>query len=247
MIDRRTLLAFAASLAGAAGLNLPVDAQAEVVEAGDSWFTHSLFATTRIPGATWVDIYPDFKISFDGEAMERIKREQGIDVAAEIIAAAFAENVAETDQRFLKELRLNDASEVFDMNRLPAAPAREMHAHLIDMILDHSRDANTAIVSPTALTIMQSGDGDNRLVRAERDTKYGPWLCGYLNGRVRVLCDPYAAENIPVLIGTIPLEPNQRKAAIVRTESFKAQWGTQPGHLDDWKTIDVETSSLTFI
>lgn len=162
-------------------------------------------AKTRRLSARWT-----FEASQDAQA------QQGIDIEAEIMAALAQEITAEIDQEILQSLR-----------RLPGAPTAiydqanvsgqavfvgDQHAALAvlinrqaNLIAQRTRRgaANWAVVSPTALTILQSATTSafarttEGTFEAPTNTKY----VGMLNNSLRVYVDQYASDTTPVLIG----------------------------------------------
>ena len=150
------------------------------------------------------------------EAAQDAQAQQGIDIEAEIMAALAQEITAEIDQEILVSLR-----------RLPGAPTAiydqanvsgtatfvgDEHAALsvlinrqANLVAQRTRRgaANWAVVSPTALTVLQSATTSafarttEGVFEAPTNTKY----VGLLNNSMRVYVDQYASDTTPVLIG----------------------------------------------
>lgn len=162
-------------------------------------------AKTRRLSATWT-----IESAQDAEA------QQGIDIQAEIMAALAQEITTEIDQEILWRLR-----------RLPGAPAvtydqsqvsgvatyvGDQHAALAilinneaNMIASRTRrgPANWAVVSTTALTILQSATTSSfaRTTEGQFEAPTNTKYVGTLNNAMRVYVDTYAATTAPVLIG----------------------------------------------
>ena len=161
-------------------------------------------AKTRKLQARWT-----FEAAQDAQAMH------GIDVEAEIMAALAQEITAEIDQEILFSLRTLAATE-FTYNQATvsgtATYVGDEHAALAvlinrtaNLIAQRTRRGagNYAVVSPAALTVLQSATTSafarttEGVFEAPTNTKF----VGTLNGTMRVFCDSYAADTTPVLVG----------------------------------------------
>jgi hypothetical protein len=182
------------TLEGTAGKRLSIQIIKEVVE-----------AKTRKLSARWT-----FEGAQDAQA------QQGIDIEAEIMAALAQEITAEIDQEILMSLRAlpGTPTAVFDQSEVTGTPqfVGDVHAALAILI---NRQANLiaartrrgagnwVVVSPTALTILQSATTSafarttEGTFEAPTNTKY----VGMLNNSMRVYVDQYAQDSTPVLVG----------------------------------------------
>lgn len=150
------------------------------------------------------------------EGAQDMQAQQGIDVEEEIMAALAQEITSEIDQEVLYHLRALAATNVqtFDQNAVTGTPTfiGDVHAALAiqvnraaNLIASRTRRGagNWAVVSPTALTILQSAttSGFARttegVFEAPTNTKY----VGTLNGVIKVYVDAYADDTVPVLVG----------------------------------------------
>ena len=149
------------------------------------------------------------------EAAQDAQAQQGLDIEAEIMAALAQEITAEIDQEILTSLRnLPSTFETYDQGNVSgnAIFVGDEHAALAILI---NRQANLiaartrrgagnwVVVSPTALTILQSATTSafarttEGVFEAPTNTKF----VGVLNNTMRVYVDQYAADNTPVLVG----------------------------------------------
>lgn len=150
------------------------------------------------------------------EAAQDAQAQQGIDIEAEIMAALAQEITAEIDQEILTSLRTLPGSPtaIFDQANVSgtASFVGDEHAALAvlinrqaNLIAARTRRgaANWAVVSPTALTILQSATTSafarttEGVFEAPTNTKF----VGTLNNSLRVYVDQYASDNTPILIG----------------------------------------------
>jgi hypothetical protein len=161
-------------------------------------------ARTRKLQARWT-----FEAAQDAQAMH------GIDVEAEIMAALAQEITAEIDQEILLSLRTLAATE-FTYNQATVSGTAtfvgDEHAALAvlinrtaNLIAQRTRRGagNYAVVSPAALTVLQSAT-TSAFARTTEGTFEAPTntkFVGTLNGTMRVFCDSYAADTTPVLVG----------------------------------------------
>ena len=149
------------------------------------------------------------------EAAQDAQAQQGIDVEAEIMAALAQEITAKIDQEIIGSLRTlaGSASESFDQSAVSgtATFVGDEHAALAvlinrvaNQIATRTRRGagNYAVVSPTALTILQSATtsafarSTEGAFEAPTNTKF----VGTLNGTMRIYVNQYAA-NDDVLVG----------------------------------------------
>lgn len=150
------------------------------------------------------------------EAQQDAQAQQGIDIEAEIMAALAQEITAEIDQEILNSLRMlpGAATAVYDQGAVSgtATFVGDEHAALsvlinrqANLIAQRTRRgaANWIVVSPTALTILQSATTSafarttEGVFEAPTNTKY----VGTLNNSLRVYVDQYAQDDTPVLVG----------------------------------------------
>jgi len=183
-----------ASLEGTAGKRLSIQILKQPVE-----------AKSRKLSARWT-----FEAAQDAQA------QQGIDIEAEIMAALAQEITAEIDQEVLASLRAlaGSAQQAYDQNAVSgtATFVGDEHAALAVMV---NRVANTiaqrtrrgagnwAVVSPHALTVLQSAT-TSAFARTTEGTFEAPTntkFVGTLNGAMKVYVDSYAADSTDVLVG----------------------------------------------
>ena len=161
-------------------------------------------AKTRKLQARWT-----FEAAQDAQSMH------GIDVEAEIMAALAQEITAEIDQEILLSLRSLAATE-FTYNQATVSGTAtfvgDEHAALAvlinrtaNLIAQRTRRGagNYAVVSPAALTVLQSAT-TSAFARTTEGTFEAPTntkFVGTLNGTMRVFCDSYAGDATPVLVG----------------------------------------------
>jgi len=161
-------------------------------------------AKTRKLSARWT-----FEAAQDANAMH------GLDVEAEVMAALAQEITAEIDQEILASLRaLAATEETYDQSSITGTPTYvgDEHATLAilvnrvaNKIASRTRRGagNWAVVSPQALTILQSAT-TSAFARTTEGTFEAPTntkFVGTLNGAMRVYVDSYASDNTPVLVG----------------------------------------------
>jgi hypothetical protein len=150
------------------------------------------------------------------EASQDAQAQQGIDIEAEVMAALAQEITAEIDQEILTSLRRlpGTPTAIYDQSNVSgtATFVGDEHAALsvlinrqANLIATRTRRgaANWIVVSPTALTILQSATTSafarttEGVFEAPTNTKY----VGTLNNSLRVYVDTYAPDNTPVLVG----------------------------------------------
>jgi hypothetical protein len=182
-----------AALEGQAGRRMSIQILKQTVE-----------AKTRKLSARWT-----FEAAQDAQAMH------GIDVEAEIMAALAQEITAEIDQEVLQSLRTL-AGQTGSYNQTTVSGTAtfvgDEHAALAvlinraaNVVAQRTRRgaANWAVVSPFALTILQSAT-TSAFARTTEGTFEAPTntkFVGTLNNAMKVYVDTYASDDQPVLIG----------------------------------------------
>ena len=181
------------SLEGQPGRKINVQILKQVVE-----------AKTRKLSARWT-----FEAAQDAQSMH------GLDIEAEIMAALAQEITVEIDQEVLGSLRALSATDfAYDQAAVSgtATFVGDEHAALAvlinraaNLIAQRTRRGagNWAVVSPTALTILQSAT-TSAFARTTEGTFEAPTntkFVGTLNGAMRVFVDSYAPDTTPVLVG----------------------------------------------
>ena len=150
------------------------------------------------------------------EAAQDAQAQQGIDIEAEIMAALAQEITAEIDQEVINSLRdlAGTGSETYDQSAVSgtATFVGDEHAALAvlinrqaNLIAQRTRRGagNYAVVSPFALTILQSAT-TSAFARTTEGTFEAPTntkMVGTLNNAMKVYVDSYAGNDAPVLIG----------------------------------------------
>ena len=183
-----------ATLEGTAGKRLSIQILKQTVE-----------AKTRKLSARWT-----FEAAQDAQA------QQGIDIEAEVMAALAQEITAEIDQEILASLRTlaGTAGQAYDQTGVSgtATFVGDEHAALAVMINKVANDiaartrrgaGNYAVVSPFALTVLQSAT-TSAFARTTEGTFEAPTntkMVGTLNGAMKVYVNTYAGDNAPVLVG----------------------------------------------
>ena len=191
-----TKAAATAALEGTAGKRLSIQILKQAVE-----------AKSRKLSARWT-----FEAAQDAQA------QQGIDVEAEIMAALAQEITAEIDQEVIGSLQTlatsNGNNETYDQTAVSgtATFVGDEHAALAilinrvaNVIAQRTRRGagNYAVVSPQALTILQSAT-TSAFARSTEGTFEAPAntkFVGTLNAAMRVYVNAYAADNSNVLVG----------------------------------------------
>ena len=183
-----------ASLEGSAGNRLSIQILKQTVE-----------AKTRKLSARWT-----FEAAQDAQA------QQGIDIEAEIMAALAQEITAEIDQEILASLRslAGTAALTYDQSAVSgtATFVGDEHAALAvqinrvaNLIAQRTRRGagNYAVVSPFALTILQSATTSAfaRTTEGSFEAPTNTKFVGTLNNAMRVYVDSYAADSADVLVG----------------------------------------------
>ena len=183
-----------AALEGVAGNKLSIQILKQTVE-----------AKTRKLSARWT-----FESAQDAQA------QQGIDVEAEIMAALAQEITAEIDQEIIASLLTLAGSDVETYNQAAVSGTAtfvgDEHAALAvqinrvsNLIAQRTRRGagNYAVVSPFALTILQSAT-TSAFARTTEGTFEAPTntkFVGTLNNSLKVYVNSYATDNTSILIG----------------------------------------------
>ena len=183
-----------AGLEGTAGNRLSIQILKQTVE-----------AKTRKLSARWT-----FESAQDAQS------QHGIDVEAEIMAALAQEITAEIDQEVLTSLRslAGSAAETYDQAAVSgtATFVGDEHAALAvqinrvaNLIAQRTRRGagNYAVVSPFALTILQSATTSAfaRTTEGAFEAPTNTKFVGTLNNAMRVYVDSYAGDDTSVLVG----------------------------------------------
>jgi len=182
-----------ATLEGSAGNRLSIQILKQTVE-----------AKTRKLSARWT-----FESAQDAQA------QHGIDVEAEIMAALAQEITAEIDQEVLGSLRtLAGTAAAFDQSAVSgtATFVGDEHAALAvlinrtaNLIAQRTRRGagNWAVVSPYALTVLQSATTSAfaRTTEGSFEAPTNTKFVGTLNNAMKVYVDTYASDATPVLVG----------------------------------------------
>ena len=149
------------------------------------------------------------------EAAQDAQSQHGIDVEAEIMAALAHEITAEIDQEILLSLSSLATTEYTYNQATVSGTATfvgDEHAALAvvinraaNLIAQRTRRgaANWAVVSPAALTVLQSAT-TSAFARTTEGTFEAPTntkFVGTLNGAMRVFVNSYAQDTQPVLVG----------------------------------------------
>jgi hypothetical protein len=181
------------SLEGVPGRKINVQILKQVVE-----------AKTRKLSARWT-----FEAAQDAQSMH------GLDIEAEIMAALAQEITVEIDQEVLGSLRSLAATDfAYDQAAVSgtATFVGDEHAALAvlinraaNLIAQRTRRGagNWAVVSPAALTVLQSAT-TSAFARTTEGTFEAPTntkFVGTLNGAMRIYVDSYASDSQAVLVG----------------------------------------------
>jgi hypothetical protein len=192
--DPGSKAASTATLEGAAGKRMSIQILKQTVE-----------AKTRKLSARWTF-----------EAAQDAQSQQGIDVEAEIMAALAQEITAEIDQEIIGSLTTLAGSPIETYNQAnvsgTATFVGDEHAALAvqinrvsNLIAQRTRRGagNYAVVSPFALTILQSAT-TSAFARTTEGTFEAPTntkFVGTLNNSMKVYVNTYATDNASILIG----------------------------------------------
>jgi hypothetical protein len=206
------------------------------------------------------------------------------DIKSEIIAALTHELGTEETLTVISKLKdaANPPTRIFDMFSIPGTPTfvGEVHSALAKQIVQEANDiaiksrryeGNWCIVSPTALTILQSGSGyDAESMFVRHDTLFPDTHCckyiGKINKTINVYVNQYAADNTPVLIGYkgndidaaaihVPYRPmmmhvEKLRATFTALTSLHLHEAIEESPMtsaDYLGLVGIETSTLTFI
>ena len=183
-----------ATLEGQAGKKMSIQILKQTVE-----------AKTRKLSARWTF-----------EAAQDAQSQQGIDVEAEIMAALAQEITAEIDQEIIASLLTLAGSDVETYNQAAVSGTAtfvgDEHAALAVQIIRVSNliaqrtrrgAGNYAVVSPFALTILQSAT-TSAFARTTEGTFEAPTntkFVGTLNNSLKVYVNSYASDSTSILIG----------------------------------------------
>ena len=183
-----------ATLEGVAGNRMSIQILKQTVE-----------AKTRKLSARWT-----FESAQDAQA------QQGIDVEAEVMAALAQEITAEIDQEILASLSSLAGSAIYNYDQAAVSGTAtfvgDEHAALAVMINRVSNliaqrtrrgAGNYAVVSPFALTILQSAT-TSAFARTTEGTFEAPTntkFVGTLNGAMKIYVNSYASDATDILIG----------------------------------------------
>ena len=183
-----------ATLEGSAGRKMSIQILKQTVE-----------AKSRKLSARWT-----FESAQDAQSMH------GIDVEAEIMAALAQEITAEIDQEIIQSLTAlsGTAAQTYDQAAVSgtATFVGDEHAALAvqinrvsNLIAQRTRRGagNWAVVSPFALTILQSATTSAfaRTTEGSFEAPTNTKMVGTLNGAMKVYVNTYAADSAPVLVG----------------------------------------------
>ena len=193
-VDATAKAASTATLEGQPGNRLSIQILKQTVE-----------AKTRKLSARWT-----FESAQDAQA------QQGIDVEAEVMAALAQEITAEIDQEIIASLTVlaGTATQTYDQSAVSgtATFVGDEHAALAvqinrvsNLIAQRTRRGagNYAVVSPFALTILQSAT-TSAFARTTEGTFEAPTntkFVGTLNGAMKIYVNSYAQDAAPILIG----------------------------------------------
>jgi hypothetical protein len=222
------------------------------------------------------------------EAAQDAQAQQGIDIEAEIMAALAQEITAEIDQEILSMLLSlpGTPTSTFAMSNVTGTPTfvGDVHAALAILINRQSNliasrtrrgAGNWCVVSPTALTILQSATTSafarttEGVFEAPTNTKY----VGTLNNAMRVYVNQYASDGTSVLVGYkgndidaaafyCPYVPLTSSGVVIDPQtfepvvSFMTRYGlialtntaSSLGNAADYLgLVGIDTSSLTFM
>jgi len=192
--DAAAKAASTATLEGVAGNRMSIQILKQTVE-----------AKTRKLSARWT-----FESAQDAQA------QQGIDVEAEVMAALAQEITAEIDQEIIASLTslAGSATQTYDQSAVSgtATFVGDEHAALAvqinrvsNLIAQRTRRGagNYAVVSPFALTILQSAT-TSAFARTTEGTFEAPTntkFVGTLNGAMKIYVNSYAQDSASILIG----------------------------------------------
>lgn len=150
------------------------------------------------------------------EAAQDAQAQQGIDVEAEVMAALAQEITAEIDQEILNSLTVLAGAPIETYNQAAVSGTAtfvgDEHAALAiqinrvaNLIAQRTRRGagNWAVISPFALTILQSAT-TSAFARTTEGTFEAPTntkFVGTLNNAMKIYVNSYATDTAPVLVG----------------------------------------------
>ena len=217
---------------GQAGNPLSIQVLKEVVQ-----------AKSRKLSARWT-----FESSQDAQA------QQGLDIEAEVMAALAQEITADIDQEIIGSLMAlpGAPTSTFKMDDVTGTPTfvGDVHAALAilinrqaNLIASRTRrgSGNWIVVSPTALTILQSATTSAfaRTTEGVFESPTNTKFVGTLNNTLRVYVNQYAPDQTPVLVG---LKNNEMDAAAFYCPYVPL---TSSGAIVDPQTFELVTSFMT--
>ena len=150
------------------------------------------------------------------EAAQDAQSQHGVDVEAELLAALAQEITAEIDQEILASLRTlaGSASETYNQAAVSgtATYVGDEHAALAVLINRQANKiaqrtrrgaGNFAVVSPFALTVLQSATTSAfaRTTEGAFEAPTNTKMVGTLNNAMRIYVDTYASDATDVLVG----------------------------------------------
>lgn len=201
--------------------------------------------TKVIKGADWKPIGLNFSI--EAKAVDRALEQQGIDIIEEVLAACRQEALAQAEQNFI-QLAKQKATFVATYSQgsidRDVTFVGELHSVLGELILGAARPTdNIAIVSPTALTILQSA-ADRNFVRDNTNVYRAPDNTKYVGtiGNLNIYVNQYACDSEPVLIGYVSENEEEREVALLHNHVL----GVKENAGEGWLAIGIDTSTLTF-
>ena len=221
------------------------------------------------------------------EAAQDAQSQHGIDVEAEIMAALAQEITAEIDQEILRSLRTlaGSASETYNQAAVSgtATYVGDEHAALAVLINRQANKiaqrtrrgaGNFAVVSPFALTVLQSATTSAfaRTTEGAFEAPTNTKMVGTLNGAMKVYVNTYAADDdvlvgykgssesdaaafycpyIPLMSSGVVLDPTSFEPTV----SFMTRYGyvelsntaSSLGNAADYlESVEVTTGNLSF-
>lgn len=167
------------------------------------------------------------------------------DMRLEVMCAEVQEDVACAEQHYLKLIREKLGDTGPEWTQADDILAMDAHATFGRKIEDQAKTlprANVAIVSPIALTILQSSRHAHfyRNVGEEPKTIGSLQTVGHL-GALKVVVNCYAEDSYPVLIGYVPVDHMKRKANYLYRKLYLHE-----GFDEGWTQVRVNVGSLTF-
>jgi hypothetical protein len=172
----------------------------------------------------------------------------GIDIIEEIVSALKEEATIEAEQSFIEQIiQKAQVLDTFDCSKVGvnATFVGELHNHLSELILKYARPFdNTVIVSPVALTILQSST-NRGFIRSEYigNSKINIVKFVGMVGNLKIMVNPYANMKELVLIGFISENEEERDAALL----YDFVFGIKKTAGEGWNAIGINADTLTFI